>query len=200
MMEIRAPGSLIILTASCRWALTESRVSKRRSDRFAIRSYSPLATIGGEFLVLQLGSFGQEQFSLARPLNHRWRDARENCSGRGGRAIARAAAEQRPQHPRVVIGERDRSHVGPAPGAKPRRPRRARMRAAAAIAIQQRARAMDQQGAQVAIAMLADPEQDGLAARGVLARSKSQVGAQFAPALELARIADRGDHGAGNQR
>src|ERR1700719_1492624 len=163
MMEIRAPESLIILTASCRWALTESRVSKRRSDRFAIRSYSRLATIGEVFLVLQLGSFGQEQFSLARPLNHRWRDARENCSGGAGRAIVRTAAEQRPQHPGVVIGERDRSHVGTAPGDKARRPCCARMRAAV-ITIQQRARAMDQQGAQVAIAVLADSEQDGLAA------------------------------------
>src|ERR1700688_1025976 len=110
---------------------------------------------------------------------------------RGG-AIACAAAEQGPQHPRVVVGERDRRHVGPAPGAKPRRPRRARM-SAAVIAIQQRARAMDEQRAQVAIAVLADAEHHGLAARRMLARSEPEVRAQLASAFELARIADHGD-------
>src|ERR1700683_105895 len=39
--------------------------------------------------------------------------------------------------------------------------------------------------------MLADAEHDGLAARGVLARSKPQIRAQLAAAFELVRIADR---------
>src|SRR6266852_8886584 len=127
-----------------------------------------------------------KQFSLACPLNH----------GGGSRgktalrswAVTCAAAEQGPHHSRVVVGQCDRSHVGPAPGAKPRRPGGARMSAAAAMAIQQRARAMDEQRAQVAIAVLADAEQHGLAARGMLARREPEIRAQFAAAFELARI------------
>ena len=53
---------------------------------------------------------------------------------------------------------------------------------------------MDQQGAQVTVAVLGDPEiKNWLTARGVLARNQAQVGAQLASAFELARVADRGD-------
>src|ERR1700752_3483010 len=108
-MEPRAPGSLISPPASCLWALTDSRVGRRRCDRFAIRSYSPCATIGERSEFLQLRALGgQKQFSLARPLDYRASGGPRGKTARRG-AITIAAAEQGLQHPRLVVGGRARA-------------------------------------------------------------------------------------------
>jgi hypothetical protein len=43
---------------------------------------------------------------------------------------------------------------------------------------------VNQQGAQIAVTVLSDPEQHGLAARGMLARNQPQIGAQLASILK----------------
>ena len=59
---------------------------------------------------------------------------------------------------------------------------------------------MNEQGAQVAIAALADPEQHVTIAAGVLTRHQPQPRREFATALEFARIAYRGHHRGSHQR
>ena len=65
--------------------------------------------------------------------------------------------EQSPQHARVLIGQCHRRDIRPAPFSNCSYPPAARIALARGEA-QRRARSVDQQGAQVAVAALADPE------------------------------------------
>jgi len=54
-----------------------------------------------------------------------------------------------------------------------------------------RSRTVNQQGAQVAIASLADPEQHCAATAGTMAWNQSEISCELAPAFELSGVAYR---------
>jgi hypothetical protein len=59
---------------------------------------------------------------------------------------------------------------------------------------------VDQQAAQIAVAALADPEQDAASAARVLVRHQPQPCTQLAPTAKLSRVADCGYQRGGGQR
>jgi hypothetical protein len=59
---------------------------------------------------------------------------------------------------------------------------------------------MNQQRAQITIAALADAQQHRAPTAGAVAWNQSEIGREFAPALEVGGVADGGDQGGGDQR
>ena len=109
-----------------------------------------------------------------------------------------AAGEQLPHQPRIFIGQRDRGDIGTTLTPEVERPL-AKAVVMAGRDLQGGAGAMDQQGAEIAVALFGDAEQHRLAAGGVLTRDEAQVGGERAASGELAGVADFGHHRGGGQ-
>jgi hypothetical protein len=87
----------------------------------------------------------------------------QSC-GRGypSRAVTVTSGEQRPQHSCILVGQRDRRHIGSALGSDAPRP----ITACVVLALSEcGARTVDQKRSQIAVTTLGNPEQHGLAAR-----------------------------------
>jgi hypothetical protein len=61
------------------------------------------------------------------------------------------------------------------------------------------ARAVNQQGAEIDLATFANPEQPGLAARGVFARDEAKPGCSLTPVFDVCRIGHGSQDGSGCQ-
>jgi Transposase DDE domain group 1 len=146
-----------------------------RSDRHVIASKNTLAACGG----------------LASPASPRHRSGR--------RAIGFAAAQHCPDHPGELIGHRRYHHVERAAGEQRVDPC-PRMALAALGEPHQRSRAVHQLATQIAVAALADSKQPLLATGGVLTRRQTEPGGKASAAAEEPGVADRGDHGGGDDR
>ena len=135
------------------------RVWKRRSDRFAISvTQDTLRNLGKSGFQVPTSVFAHTQFCAPRSLNRGWRAGAQNCGcGYIGRAVTVTSGEQRPQYPRILVGQCDRGHIRSARGADAPRPVTASI--ALKLALPKRgARAVDQQRAQIAVTALGDPE------------------------------------------
>ena len=102
------------------------------------------------------------------------------------------AGEQLPQHPGVFVGQRDGGHIGTAFAPQAQGPLTAGV-IVASRHVKHRTAAMNQQRAQVAVALFGDRQQHLLAAGGVLARHQAEIGAEGAAVGELPSIADFGN-------
>ena len=144
--------------------------------------------------------FGHTQFCAPRSLNRGWRAGAQNCAREyPARAVTITSAEQRPQYSRILVGHRDRGHIRSARGADSCHPAAARISFKLALS-KCGARPVDQQRAQIAVTALGNPQEHGLAARGMLARHQPQIGTQLASILEPLRITHCGHQRRGGQR
>jgi len=137
------------------WAMAGDRVAKRRSDRFALSVIQrTLRNLGKSGFQLPTSVFAHTQFCAPRSLNRGWRAGAQNCvCGYVGRAVTVTSGEQRPQYPRILIGQCDCGHIRSALGADA--PRRPAASIALKLALSKRgARAVDQQRAQIAVTAL----------------------------------------------
>ena len=109
--------------------------------------------------------------------------------GRDDLAIDLLPRHHRPGDPRGFVGQRDRDHQTRPLGQEPLQPGVAlgQLRAT-----QHRLGADDQQPAQIAVALPADPPEPLPAAGRVLARHEAEPGGELAPAAKRRRIRDRG--------
>lgn len=92
--------------------------------------------------------------------------------------------QQSPGDPGQLVGERHDHRVAMASRQQAAQPRPERGLALGQWR-QRRSGAVDQEGAQIGVAALADPEQPRLAASGVLARNQAKEGAQIAGVAEV---------------
>ena len=107
--------------------------------------------------------------------------------------IVITAREHCPDDARVLVGQRHRRHIEAARELEPARPDAASV-ASALDPAQSGAGPVNEQGAQVAIAALADAEQHIMIAAGVLPRYQSKPCREFPTVLEFAHIAHCGHH------
>src|SRR5208282_5062778 len=98
-------------------------------------------------------------------------------------SIALVSVEKRPQHSGVLVRQCYCRHIRPTTKLEPGSPHRARP-ALPLDPVEGRAGTVNQQRAQVAIAALADPQQHRAPTAGAMAWHQSEIGRQFAAALE----------------
>jgi hypothetical protein len=157
------PRASFSISLAASRALVGDKVWKRRSDRFTISvTQRPYATLArAAFSATSVLEYAQS----CRPCSlNRGRSARVQSCGRGypGRAVTVTSGEQRRQHPCILVGQRDRRHIGSALGSDAPRP----ITACVVLALSEcGARTVDQKRSQIAVTTLGNPEQHGLAAR-----------------------------------
>jgi hypothetical protein len=103
------PRASFSISLAASRAMAGDRVGKRRSDRFTISvTQRPYATLArAAFSATSVLEYAQS----CRPCSlNRGRSARVQSCGRGypGRAVTVTSGEQRPQHPCILVGQRDR--------------------------------------------------------------------------------------------
>ena len=116
----------------------DTRLGKRRSDRFAIFRQS-----------IAIAVRPIDPFARDRSLG----DVLSGCAGRKPSVIDAVAGEQAPGDPRILVGERDGDNVGVSPLPHPAKPQ-APWILFFSNPPEHRASAMDQQGAKIAVSTL----------------------------------------------
>jgi hypothetical protein len=142
-----------------------NRLGRRRSDRFAIISAQPSQPWLVSYSSFRAGFRAEPVLS-------------------GAAAVLLASFEQCPKYARITIGQRDRSDIRATPGFQPAYRNTAWILAPLDRAYR-RASSINEQRALLAIAALADTQENIPPTTGMLARYQAQPGAQFPATLEL---------------